>query len=119
MFSDYPLKSPWGAVARSAMLPGWGQLYNEEYIKSVITFGIVFDFARKVYINNQRYQDTGSKFQLDRRIVNSWYLGLSYFLVMVDAYVDAYLYNFDRSMQLTYNFNNYNNSILMGVSIVF
>ena len=24
-------KSPWGAVLRSAILPGWGQIYNESY----------------------------------------------------------------------------------------
>ena len=109
MFSDQPLKSPWGAVGRSAMFPGWGQFYNEEYLKSVISFGIVFDFARKVYIHHDRYRKTGSKSQLERRLVNSWYLGLSYFLVMVDAYVDAYLYNFDETMELTYNFNSFDN----------
>jgi len=34
LLSDEPLKSPWGAVARSAVLPGWGQVYNEQYWKA-------------------------------------------------------------------------------------
>lgn len=101
MFSDKPLKSPWGAVARSAMLPGWGQFYNESYIKSIITFALFADFTRKAIINNMRYMDTGRKEYLERRTVNTWYVGLVYMLTMVDAYVDAYLYKFDETMELT------------------
>ncbi|HED08391.1 MAG TPA: hypothetical protein ENI57_09775, partial [Ignavibacteria bacterium] len=33
-------KSPMGAVLRSAILPGWGQIYNESYIKAPIIWGI-------------------------------------------------------------------------------
>jgi len=100
MFSDNPMKSPWGAAMRSAMLPGWGQIYNDQYIKAVITFGIVADFVRKAVINNIRYMDTGKKDYLERRTVNTWYAGLTYTLNMVDAFVDAYLYKFDETMEL-------------------
>jgi hypothetical protein len=119
LFSDVPIKSPWGAVARSAMLPGWGQVYNEKYIKSVICLGICFDFARKVYVFNQRYQRSGRKYFLDRRVVNSWYLGLFYMLNMVDAYVDAYLYKFDDIMKLTFDYSVPQQSPLIGVHIEF
>jgi len=115
LFSDIPMKSPWGAVARSAMLPGWGQLYNEKYFKSVIAFGICFDFARKVYVFNQRYQKNGRKYDLDRRVINSWYLGLFYMLNMVDAYVDAYLYKFDEIMDLTIQFSPLYQTPMIGV----
>jgi hypothetical protein len=119
LFSDLPVKSPWGAVARSAMLPGWGQLYNEKYIKSLISLGICFDFARKVYVFNQRYQRSGRKYFLDRRVVNSWYLGLFYALNMVDAYVDAYLFEFDDMMRLTVGYSGPDRIPLIGVHIEF
>jgi hypothetical protein len=119
LFSDTPVKSPWGAVARSAMLPGWGQLYNERYFKSVISFGICFDFARKVYVYNQRYQESGSPSDLERRVVNSWYLGLCYMLNMVDAYVDAYLYNFDKIMDLTLHYSPLYETPMIGVKFEF
>ncbi len=32
MFSNKPLKSPWGATVRSLIFPGWGQWYNEKYL---------------------------------------------------------------------------------------
>ncbi len=101
MFSDYPMKSPWGAAMRSAMLPGWGQVYNEQYIKSIITFGIVADFIRKAIVFNQKYKDTRNKAFLERRSVNTWYAGLAYTLNMVDAFVDAYLYKFDETMEMS------------------
>jgi len=100
MFSDYPMKSPWGAAARSAMLPGWGQFYNDQYIKSIIVFGIVADFIRKAVVFNQKYKNTRNKAFLERRSVNIWYAGLAYTLNMVDAFVDAYLYKFDETMEL-------------------
>ncbi len=101
MFSDYPMKSPWGAAMRSAMLPGWGQFYNDQYIKSIIVFGIVADFVRKAIVFNEKYKDTGNKAFLERRSVNTWYAGLAYSLNLVDAFVDAYLYKFDETMDLS------------------
>jgi TM2 domain-containing membrane protein YozV len=101
MFSDKPMKSPWGAAVRSAMLPGLGQIYNDQYIKAIITFGIVTDFVRKAIISNIRYMDTGKKGYLERRSVNTWYAGLAYTLNIVDAFVDAYLYKFDEIMELS------------------
>ena len=101
MFSDYPMKSPWGAAMRSAMLPGWGQFYNDQYIKSIIVFGIVADFVRKAIVFNEKYKDTSEKAFLERRSVNIWYAGLTYSLNMVDAFVDAYLYKFDETMDMS------------------
>jgi hypothetical protein len=119
MFSDNPIKSPWGAVARSAMLPGWGQLYNDQYIKAVLVLAVVFDFSRKVYVFNHRYEDSGNTAMRDRRVVNTWYLGLIYMLNMVDAYVDATLYRFDETMELTYYVLPMEDEVRLGVSIVF
>ena len=119
LFSDTPVKSPWGAVVRSIMIPGWGQLYNDSYIKAVIAFGLCFDFARKIYVFDQRYRETGNPDMRTRRIVNSWYFGLVYFLNMVDAYVDAYLYRFNDAMELTYRVIPVHDALTFGVALEF
>ena len=119
MFSDQPLKSPWGSVSRSAMLPGWGQYYNESYIKSVIAFGAFSYFASRVYDYGKRYRDTHDVTFRDKRVTNSWYLGLTYFIIMVDAYVDAYLYEFDETIKLTYQYVPLEKTFTFGLRIDF
>jgi hypothetical protein len=119
MFSDKPLKSPWGAVARSAMLPGWGQYYNESYLKSAISFSLCFIFARKVYIHNQRYQKNPGPVERDHRSENAWYLGITYFANMLDAFVDAYLYRFDSLMEMTVITVPIEEGVILGVQFSF
>ena len=47
-------KSPWGAVLRSAIIPGWGQIYNESYIKAPVIWGIGAGLvAAWIWNNNQ------------------------------------------------------------------
>ena len=99
LWSDLPVKSPWGAVARSAMMPGWGQVYNEQYIKAAVGFGAFAYFLSQIVHYNQEYKKTGNTEFRDKRVTNSWYLGLTYAIVMIDAYVDAHLYRFDEAMQ--------------------
>jgi hypothetical protein len=115
MFSDKPIKSPWGAVVRSAMLPGWGQCYNESYIKAVISFSICFIFARKVYIHHQRYRKNHGPVERDHRSENAWYLGITYFANMLDAFVDAYLYRFDQMMEMTVITTPIEEGIIVGI----
>lgn len=108
-------KSPTGAMLRSAVLPGWGQFYNESYWKVPIVWGVTGWF---VYMWTDRnsdykyYQDLYNKsllepsngdskfkslrdFYRDDRDLFSFYLGLTYFLNLIDAYVDAHLFDFD------------------------
>lgn len=101
-------KSPWGAVLRSAVLPGWGQFYNESYIKIPIIWGLGAWFIYNWNWNNKNYQqyktlyiETGNNiyignrnFYHDQRDLFSIYMGLTYFLNLVDAYVDAELFDF-------------------------
>ncbi len=102
-------KSPWGAVIRSAVIPGWGQIYNESYLKAPIIWGIgawlTFNWVqnnnsyhqyRTLFaenINNTSYK-TIRDFYRDQRDMMSIYLGLTYILNLVDAYVDAQLFDF-------------------------
>jgi hypothetical protein len=119
MFSDQPLKSPWGAVARSAMLPGWGQCYNESYIKSVIAFGTFAYFLSRIITYEKQYRDTGNTEFRDKRSTNTWYLGLTYLIILVDSYVDAYLYRFDDTIKLTYQYIPEEKAFTFGVNIEF
>ena len=106
-------KSPWGAVLRSAIIPGWGQIYNESYIKAPIIWGIFGALAAAWIWNNHQYSDAKNlylqnitdprlasaymqlrNFYRDQRDLMSIYIGLAYFLNLVDAYVDAQLFDF-------------------------
>lgn len=119
MYSDIPLKSPWGAVARSAMLPGWGQCYNESYAKSVIAFGAFFYFANRIYSYEKQYRETDDISYRDKRVTNTWYLGFTYFLILVDAYIDTYLYKFDETIQFSYQYRPIEKTFTLGVNVVF
>jgi len=100
LLGDKPLKSPWGATLRSAILPGWGQIYNETYWKALLYFGIDSYLIYKIYEADQNYKDSGiGKFR-DRRSRYSWYFGLAYLVTMMDAHVGAYLYKFEKAMSL-------------------
>ncbi len=107
-------KSPWGAVGRSAIIPGWGQYYNEAYWKIPVVWGVLGWFTY-LYVENNRlyneFRDLYSK-SLEDGAGDPYYrearetyrnerdkyalvLGLSYLLNLVDAYVDAHLFDFD------------------------
>ncbi len=101
LLSDKPLKSPWGAAMRSMIIPGMGQIYNENYWMAGIYFSSCAFLTYKVYDANQKYQATGETKYKDSRSDYSWYLGVAYLITMADAYVNAYLYRFDDMMRLT------------------
>jgi len=101
-------KSPWGAILRSAVAPGWGQIYNESYYKAPIIWGLsawlVYSwiqnnknynqFADSYLINPNLYNQSNRDFYRDQRDLFSLYIGLTYLLNLVDAYVDAHLFDF-------------------------
>jgi len=101
-------KSPWGAVLRSAVVPGLGQFYNESYWKIPVIWGVGALFISGWVYNNNLYKDnkelfidTGNNIYLQRRDFYrdqrdnfTIYLVVLYLLNLVDAYVDAHLYDF-------------------------
>jgi len=116
-------KSPWGAVLRSAILPGWGQFYNESYWKIPVIWGGIGALAYGWVDRNKltvKYRDLYNKsllesengkseykqlreFYKDQRDLFAVFMGLAYFLNLVDAYVDAHLFDFDVSKNKTTN----------------
>ena len=101
-------KSPWGAVLRSAVIPGFGQFYNESYYKIPIIWGLGAWFVYGWVQNNDDYvtnknlfidtefqiYKTRRDFYRDQRDNFTIYLVLLYLLNLVDAYVDAHLFDF-------------------------
>lgn len=110
-------KSPTGAMLRSAVLPGWGQFYNESYWKIPIIWGLSAWFISAWIRQNKNYKhysdlynnsllETSNNQYKDsyKRVRNAYrddrdlfaiYLGLTYFLNIIDAYVDAHLFDFN------------------------
>jgi len=99
-------KSPTGAMLRSLVFPGCGQWYNGQKIKSALVFmgeGTLIGFA--IYYNRKAEESpAGSQdqaFYQDRRNLMFWLMGGVTLLSMLDAYIDAYLYDFDTGPDLT------------------
>lgn len=101
-------KSAWGAVLRSAIIPGWGQIYNESYWKVPIVWGVggwfVYNYLKndkdyknyqRIYLTTQNTQDKNNReFYRDQRDLFAMYFVFTYLANLVDAYVDAHLFDF-------------------------
>jgi len=103
-----PKKSTTGAVFRSLAVPGWGQFYNESYVKSAAFFVTEVLFI----IGTSRYNDqmqaakkagnhTEERLFRSSRNKNIWWLAGLKILSLGDAYVDAQLFEIDISPSLT------------------
>lgn len=102
------IRSPKGAMWRSLLFPGWGQLYNGRYIKSIIIGGTEAAFIYGIYIQEKRRQEAkdmgyedGEKFYLKDRKKFTWWLTGTLIYSALDAYIDAQLMNFDVSEDLS------------------
>jgi hypothetical protein len=108
-------KSPWGAVGRSALLPGWGQFYNEDYWHIPIIWGFLGWFAYNWIQNDDEYRTyrdlfienpetsiykAQRDFYRDQRDNFTIYIIITYLLNLVDAYVGAHLFDFTVEQDL-------------------
>ena len=118
-----PTKSPVLAMTLSAVLPGAGQVYNESYWKVPVVLGFAGYFMYEIIHNNNLYKDYGEQYQeslettpggqgdqqllalrefyRDERDRFGWYFLITYALNILDAYVDASLYDFDVGEDLS------------------
>jgi hypothetical protein len=107
-----PQKSTTGAVLRSLVFPGWGQLYNEQYLKSAAFFIAEGSFIAGIshqndlmlaskHNNLDDFQD--EKFYRNSRNKLIWWLSATVLLSLGDAYVDAKLFGLDISPDLSVN----------------
>jgi hypothetical protein len=108
-------KNPAGALLRSLALPGWGQLYNEQYIKSALVLAAEGLLVAGAVVEHRRADDDHAVYKdlsrseavreaawrrysrrIDKRNSYLWYYAGFKFLSIIDAYVDAHLYRFDE-----------------------
>jgi hypothetical protein len=97
-------KSPRGAMLRSAVLPGWGQWYNGQKIKSFLVVGGELGLIGNAWYQNRmalrsKTPEEREFFRNNRNLSIWWCVGV-YFLNLMDAYVDAQLWHFDTGPDL-------------------
>ena len=80
------IKNP-NVAWKLSLIPGMGQLYNEEYIKSV-AFILTGTYA---YLKQSEFASSG---QIGKRNTYSWWVFALYVWGILDAYVDAQLSTF-------------------------
>ncbi len=109
----------------SALLPGAGQVYTRSYWKVPIIVGLGVYFASVWLEQNRLYKQardiysaslvanppvdpglldnqlTRRDFYRDQRDTFAWYFAILYFVNIADAYVDASLYDFNVSGDLS------------------
>ncbi len=114
-------KSTTIAMLSSMAIPGLGQIYNGSYWKAPVVWGFgyyfysVYHHQDKLYKEARAMYDTtvtlknpfGSNsarnlrdFYKNQRNIFGWYMVITYLLNVLDAYVDAALYNFEVSPNL-------------------
>ena len=102
------IKSPTGAMLRSLAVPGWGQFYNEKPLKGVVIAGGEIGLIANAILQNQWAQNAttpaAKAFHRDNRGLSLWWLAGVMLYSVVDAYVDAHLYDFDSSTSLALNY---------------
>ena len=113
-----PTKSPGIAMLLSTVVPGAGQVYNESYWKVPVIAGFGIYFVSQWIQNNRladdyrdRYAQSGDSrdltvrdFYKNQRDRFTWYFVILYLLNIADAYVDASLYDFNVSDDLSVRF---------------
>ena len=108
-------KSPWLAVGLSAVLPGAGQFYNRSYWKVPIVLGLAGYLGYEFYANDKKYRDYRDRyaasqtteipggdpnlkfyreFYFNQRNDFVWYFTIVYVINLIDAYIDAHLFDF-------------------------
>ncbi len=117
-----PAKSAGTALLLSALLPGAGQVYNESYWKVPVIAGFGGYFIYEWIWNNNKAEEYRDlyvqsvrenppfgddryrqlrEFYKQQRDSFAWYFLILYVLNLVDAYVDASLYDFDVGENLS------------------
>ncbi len=99
-----PKKNPNGAVLRSLLVPGWGQYYNgQKWKAALVAAAELGEIGTAIYWNRESKRVNDDRYKLiyeDYRNAAYWFLAGTIILSMLDAYVDAQLYDFDESPSL-------------------
>ena len=104
---------PWKVAMISAVVPGYGQIYNGAAWKIPILYGLLGYFGYRALDYNDSYNDYKDRYSADpdgpdasfyrserndyqeKRNRHIVFFALAYIAGIIDAYVDAHLYDFD------------------------
>jgi hypothetical protein len=107
---------PFFVMARSAVVPGWGQVYNRQPLKAVVVVAGEAFLVHKIFQELGRQNDAIDRraaaasngdavgdslavldegIHKNRKIDWIWWTAAAHLLQMADAYVDAHFINFD------------------------
>jgi len=89
-----------------SLIPGLGQIYNGKWIKSAMIVGleiaayVAWTENRDIY-KHFEYKDypLRKRRYLEKRNKYAWWIGFIYVYGMIDAVVDAHLYQFENLME--------------------
>ena len=111
-----PKTAPWKVMARSAIVPGWGQMYNHQPLKAALVVGVegglvalalhelkLQNDAKQRAANFGAFGDVAAESlatleaetHRNRKISWIWWTLAAHLISMADAYVDAHLSTFD------------------------
>lgn len=121
-------KSPMGAILRSLAIPGWGQIYVENYWKAPLFAAgcglliyFVLDYNSKYQTYQKQYDEiketkpnsselfilrSKKEFYRDNRDQSAFFLVAVYILAAIDSYVGAHLYDFNVDDNIALSINN-------------
>lgn len=119
-------KSPMGAVWRSLVFPGWGQMYVHRYWKAPIVTGASGFLVYLIIDNNSKFNEKAKlvetlkainpndpnimiekryrEYYRDNRDMSAFYVLAVYIVAAVDCYADAHLYDFNVDDKLSLGF---------------
>lgn len=110
-------REPYRAMLYSAVFPGGGQIYNHAWLKAGLVMGvqgyligsaIYHDGKRRDFdelagntqdIYQQQEYEARSKEYRDALNNDIWWIGITAGLSVIDAYVDAHLYDFESQKE--------------------
>ena len=117
--------SPTASALKSVVVPGWGQVSNGSWLKGSVFFVAYFGFIGWGVALNQDVQDARGSgaseseiSSLERsRDLKFWFAGFTMLLAVVDAYVDAHLFNFDERMDADVGYIPFRDGNMLGLRI--
>ena len=101
---------PTVTLFKSMLVPGWGQITNKAYFKAGLAIGLETWFLTNAIINNTKMNDALDAYHAEPGNLDHYYdyqyyhglrsdylwgLGITVFISMFDAYVDAHLRPYD------------------------
>ena len=122
-------KSPKGAMIRSAIFPGWGQVYNNKYLKALVYLGGESYFIYRYSVINKDVNKLKNDNATEDKIKNkehlrngwAWLFSAGYLLALGDAYVDAHLHGLYSDNKLSVGFKpiDRSRSLQMQINLTF